>query len=325
MLYMLAVQAAKSFVQLPRKPPVTTSLIAIQTFIYLRPGKFDEILPTLSEVCLNPHFVIKDRDLKRLMLSAFYHVDEMHLMYNMTSLMWKGVQLEDTMGSQRFAKMVAVLLGLSHSLILASSSLLAKYADAPAYYYSECAVGFSGVLFALKVVLNYNSPSHTNVYGIMVPSRYAAWVELVVIQMFVPGTSFLGHLCGILAGVIYMNAPSSLSLSRIFEAFSWPVKRLWWFLGRSSRGRTFGRGTTAGSRPPNTTNRGRSWSCRLCTYENNASVDACQMCGSLRQGPDAADDSTPPSAPPMPNRRGRSLSPMSREELRQARLSRFNR
>lgn len=276
------------------------------------------LLTILSVPCM------QDWDLKRLMLSAFYHVDETHLMYNMMSLMWKGVQLEDTMGSQRFAKMVAVLLGLSHGLVVASSSLLAKYADAPAYYYSECSVGFSGVLFALKVVLNYNSPSHSNVYGILVPSRYAAWVELVVIQMFVPGTSFLGHLCGILAGVIYMNAPSSLSLSRIFGAFSWPVRRLWWFLGRS-RGRTFGRGTTAGSRPT-TTNRGRSWSCRLCTYDNNASVDACEMCGSLRQGPDASDDSTPPSAPPMPpNRRGRSLSPMSREELRQARLSRFNR
>jgi len=62
MLYMLAVQAATKFVQLPRKPPVTTTLIAVQTFIHLRPGKFDDILPTLSEVCLNPHFVLKVRE-----------------------------------------------------------------------------------------------------------------------------------------------------------------------------------------------------------------------------------------------------------------------
>jgi rhomboid domain-containing protein 1 len=61
MLYMLAVQAATRFVQLPRKPPVTTTLIAVQTLIYLRPGKLDAVLPTLSEVCLNPYFVVKVR------------------------------------------------------------------------------------------------------------------------------------------------------------------------------------------------------------------------------------------------------------------------
>lgn len=271
---------------------------------------------------------MQDWDLKRLWLSAFYHVDETHLLYNMMSLMWKGVQLEETMGSQKFATMVAVLLGLSNSLVVASSALLAFWADSPTPFYSECSVGFSGVLFALKVVLNYNSPSHTNVYGILVPSRYAAWVELLVIQMFVPGTSFLGHLCGILAGVIYMNASgalngSSLNVSRIFGALSWPLRRLGWFLW-GSRGRTFGRGTVGSRRDNSSRSEFDVWSCRSCTYDNGPLVEACEMCGTLRGGEGEPDDSSP-SAPPMPSRRSRSLSPMSREEVRQARLSRFNR
>lgn len=62
MLYMLAVHAATSFLQLPRKPPVTAALIATQALIHLRPGKLDVILPTLSEVCLNPYFILKVRD-----------------------------------------------------------------------------------------------------------------------------------------------------------------------------------------------------------------------------------------------------------------------
>jgi len=225
------------------------------------------------------------------------------------------------MGSQKFATMVAVLLGLSHSLVVASSALLAVWADSPTSFYSECSVGFSGVLFALKVVLGYNSPSHTNVYGILVPSRYAAWVELLVIQMFVPGTSFLGHLCGVLAGVIYMNAPGSLNLSSIWGVLSWPVRHLW-----GSRGRGFGRGTVGSRRDTRSTNnRGQRsdldvWRCRSCTYDNDPSADACEMCGTLRD----ADDLSP-SAPPLPISRDRSLSPMSREDLRQARLSRFNR
>jgi rhomboid domain-containing protein 1 len=285
-------------------------------------------------------------DLKRLWLSAFYHIDETHLIYNMVSLMWKGVQLEGTLGSQKFATTVAVLLGLSHGLVLASSSLLACLTESPTSFYSECSVGFSSVLFALKVVLNYNSPSHTNVYGILVPSRYAAWVELLVVQMFVPETSFLGHLCGILAGVIYMKASGAFSGStsvpslvpRIFGVLAWPVKRLGWFVW-GSRSRTFGRGTVGPRRdsrplPSSIRNRGQHsgrnesdvWRCQSCTYNNGTSVEACEMCGTVRgreAGP-GVDDS-PPSAPRVPTRSGRSLSPMSREELRQARLSRFNR
>lgn len=330
MLYMMAMHAATNLLQQPRKPVVTAALIAAQTLIHLRPGKLDAILPTLSEVCLNPYFVVKNRDLKRLWLSALYHVDETHLVYNMISLTWKGIQLENSMGSQNYAAMVAVLLGLSSSLVVASSSFLAFIADSPTSFYSECSVGFSGVLFALKVVLNYNSPTHTNVYGILVPSRYAAWVELLVIQMFVPGTSFLGHLCGILAGLIYVNTPGVVSgtlsmwgvLPMMLGALSWPVRQLGRFV-RGSSGRTFGRGTVGSSRAtrpassPLRDREGSVWRCEACTYDNSTVVDTCDMCGT-RRGRDVRSEAGDA-------RRGTSNSPMSREELRQARLSRFNR
>ena len=45
---------------------------------------------------------------------------------------------------------------------------------APAFagqYYSTCAVGFSAVLFAMKVVLNSNSPGWTSVAGISLPTK----------------------------------------------------------------------------------------------------------------------------------------------------------
>lgn len=52
----------------------------------------------------------------------------------------------------------------------------------------------------MQVVLNHNAPSTTSVYGFQVPTKYAAWLELVVIHVLVPRASFLGHMCGILAG-----------------------------------------------------------------------------------------------------------------------------
>lgn len=62
--------------------------------------------------------------------------------------------------------------------------------------YHSCAVGFSAVLFSLKYVLNATSAGHTNVGGFNVPTRQAAWAELVLISLMSPNASFLGHLCG---------------------------------------------------------------------------------------------------------------------------------
>lgn len=42
--------------------------------------------------------------------------------------------------------------------------------------------------------------------------RYAVWLELVLISVFVQNASFLGHLCGILAGILYVEVPLVLRL-----------------------------------------------------------------------------------------------------------------
>lgn len=45
-------------------------------------------------------------------------------------------------------------------------------------YYGSCAVGFSAVLFAMKVVLNSNSPGWSSVAGISLPTKVS--IMLVV-------------------------------------------------------------------------------------------------------------------------------------------------
>lgn len=50
------------------------------------------------------------------------------------------------------------------------------------------------------MLLNHDSPATTSVYGFRVPTKYAAWLELLVIHLLVPRSSFMGHMCGILAG-----------------------------------------------------------------------------------------------------------------------------
>jgi len=39
--------------------------------------------------------------------------------------------------------------------------------------------------------------------GFVVPTQYIYWFELALIHVLVPGSSFFGHLCGIITGLLY--------------------------------------------------------------------------------------------------------------------------
>ncbi len=62
----------------------------------------------------------------RLFWSAFLHLDDVHLYWNMTSLLLKGAQLERRMGSAGFAGLLAELLLLSHAIMAWGSTWLAE-------------------------------------------------------------------------------------------------------------------------------------------------------------------------------------------------------
>ncbi|XWS24646.1 hypothetical protein CRYUN_Cryun27aG0000300 [Craigia yunnanensis] len=250
LLSLLAFHAVNEYYRLPWKPLVTAGLLAANTLIYLRPSFLDSLLPCIDEVWFNPHLILKNKDMKRFFLSAFYHIGESHLVYNMMSLLWKGIQLETSMGSSEFASMVVALLGMS------------------------------------QVVLNSQSENYTNVHGLIVPARHSAWAELILIQMFVPGVSFLGHLGGVLAGILYLKMKGSYSgsdpLTMIMRGLTgvlgWPLRFIM-DMFRLRRRRIFGRGTIGESQ---TGNLSGIWSCLACTYDNPLWLRICEMCGTRR-------------------------------------------
>lgn len=97
----------------------------------------------------------------RLLWSPFLHADGLHLYYNTASLLVKGLTLEPALGPARFAALVAELAASSQALYLAAAWALAG-GRAPlglgAGLWGSCAVGFSGVLFGLKAVINHDAP-----------------------------------------------------------------------------------------------------------------------------------------------------------------------
>ncbi|KAK1945079.1 Rhomboid-related protein 4 [Phytophthora citrophthora] len=205
----LMLMLVRQIQQLERKPPVTLGLMALMYGLHFQKMQTPELFAPYS---LCPDRVLSNWDLKRIVGSALIHGDDWHLYHNMVSFLWKGYNLEYKLGSPRFLLTVGYLLVLCHVLVVVVALVLATG-------------------FQMPVLLNHNSPAFSSVYGFQVPTKYAAWLELVVIHFLVPRSSFIGHMCGILAGYIFVYSPAmqaaltsgTRTLSRWFKAIAGPV------------------------------------------------------------------------------------------------------
>lgn len=214
LLVMLFVHIVEKLEHLPVQPPVTIALIIMNVLPHLYDlSIFNYSLSNAKQNCVNPNIIIRslysERKMpqwNRIIFSGFMHVDDYHLYCNMMSLVWKGINLEKELGSVEFSAIVIFSLFASHTLMVVLSYLLLCLSfDSYLSGYDSCSIGFSAVLFSLKYIWNYMSPEVTNVMGLSVPSKYAAWLELVLISLVSPNVSFMGHLCGIFAGYLYVH------------------------------------------------------------------------------------------------------------------------
>ena len=182
----------------------------------------------MQRACLSPAAVVAGGQWSRLLWSAPTHAHEYHLYYNLSSLLWKGARLERRYGAARFAALTAELALLSGALYAFGARALA--AAAPQWFWSlyahGCAVGFSGVLFAYKVVLAAGDSAESGGAGanadadvaipylgglLRVPAKFSVLAELLVVQLLSPEASLLGHLCGVAAGALHVRAAAALA------------------------------------------------------------------------------------------------------------------
>lgn len=182
-------------------PPVTLAVLGLNVYLYLFPAA------PLMQACVSVQHAYWYGDWKRLYLSPLHHMDDWHLYFNLTSFLWKGIHLERRLGGAWFLYVLSVFSLLTGLVYLGLEAGLTKLTDDPSYSV-QCAVGFSGVLFALKILGNHYHPGDvTYVMGFPVANRYASWAELVLIHLTNPGTSLIGHLAGILVGLLYTTGP----------------------------------------------------------------------------------------------------------------------
>ena len=198
-----------------RIPPVTLATVILNAVIYMRLLPF---LPSVYGACTSNVNVLRDKQWQRLLLSSFYHLDDMHLYFNMVSFIWKGLILERTLKSRKFLIIIAIFSVLTQLVMLGLNQAFAEMFTNDQYKYT-CAAGFSAVIFALKVLTTSSSNDNVSVMGlpIGVPSKYACWVELILIQFLVPNASFTGHLAGILVGLLYTHGPFLAKIINVID------------------------------------------------------------------------------------------------------------
>lgn len=178
--------------------PITTkSCLILNVGLYLIP------LAPVGTACLNLTVVYRLKEWSRLLLSPVHHADSLHLYLNMACLLREGTWLERRVGGRWLLYLLCVFSLLSGVVYLLLQAVLAQLLTQ-----NECAVGFSGVLFGLSVLKNHYDPDGVTILWVApVRNRYVVWAELLLALIINSNSSLIGHLAGILVGLLYAKGP----------------------------------------------------------------------------------------------------------------------
>ena len=151
-----------------RIPPVTLAAMLGQIALYLKP--LDLHVPNIGEICVSAGNVWMRHEWKRLFLASFFHLNDWHLYYNMTSFLWKGQSLERKLGSKYFAFLLGVFAVLVNVVIVALSLAAERLLHDPSYLWT-CAAGFSGRTESMLPHITWYDPVHS------VDELWCDWVK----------------------------------------------------------------------------------------------------------------------------------------------------
>jgi membrane associated rhomboid family serine protease len=157
----------------------------------------------LAHVALSYQRVVVERQYYRVVTATLCHVNAMHLLFNMGTLLSLG-PVEARLGAAGYLRHTLLLLLLCKAVFLGATHAVVARAppDVAARWRESSAVGYSGVLFGWMTLQAVAQPGSAIALpgGLALPFSLAPFVSLLVNQLLVPQASFLGHLAGIVAG-----------------------------------------------------------------------------------------------------------------------------
>lgn len=219
-------QTTRSSELLRSLPVATAGTIGLCCSVYVSQMVLDANV-RLFTMC--PRLVLHLHEYYRIVSSCFFHGSLIHIGMNMMSTAAISSMVERRLGTLNYILTVlwsVLLTGVLYVSIAVAAQVLLAHDD---LMYSH-SLGFSGIMFHLLVLESNMTPNaQRSVFGFAnVPSQAYPVVMLVVMQFIMPNISFVGHLCGILVGMLHLYGVLDLVLlkeSFLQEMEQWRILR----------------------------------------------------------------------------------------------------
>jgi membrane associated rhomboid family serine protease len=175
----------------------------------------------------------------RVVTSSFTHVGILHLGMNIGSA-WMTGALEQFLSWQEYLSYIVILVvtgGFVDAII--------RQRFLPTTT-SQTSLGYSLVVFGLQSIVALKMET-VSIMGFQIPWSIMPFVNLVVVQLLIPGVSLIGHLAGIVVGfLVGWHAFDWFSPTVMWNVLPWLVVV---FLGSWAKTRAFARFQITTHRP----------------------------------------------------------------------------
>jgi membrane associated rhomboid family serine protease len=184
----------------------TTFILCVLRCIWINRNVPDRV----ADASFSFKAVMSDGEIDRILFAQVSHESFVHLALNMSSLISLR-ELESSLGSLEYLKLVIILMFLSALIMLCTSFVLYKHTSQLTHL-TSASIGYSCVLFGMTSFQSLlQSTATISIFGLRMPALFSPFASLVMVSILVPTSSFSGHLGGILAGF----AAAALSLHQL--------------------------------------------------------------------------------------------------------------
>eukprot|EP01100_Stratorugosa_tubuloviscum_P014271 TRINITY_DN7531_c0_g1_i1.p1 TRINITY_DN7531_c0_g1~~TRINITY_DN7531_c0_g1_i1.p1 ORF type:complete len:310 (-),score=83.45 TRINITY_DN7531_c0_g1_i1:105-1034(-) len=171
--------------------------------------------------CSLPNLELYNFQVWRIYTCVFLHQNFLHLLFNMMALVNLGKEIEKQKGSINYLIWLILMILLCGLFLISISWIFSIFNIKD--YMNECSIGASGLLFTMLTLSSLQNPTTKKIFCfISVPNFIYPWLLLIIIQLFMPNVSFVGHLAGILTGFFDKYVLYNLS----FDNFSKKIEKL---------------------------------------------------------------------------------------------------
>eukprot|EP01064_Diplonema_japonicum_P009847 TRINITY_DN1727_c0_g2_i1.p1 TRINITY_DN1727_c0_g2~~TRINITY_DN1727_c0_g2_i1.p1 ORF type:complete len:334 (+),score=53.61 TRINITY_DN1727_c0_g2_i1:74-1003(+) len=166
----------------------------------------------ISGACSGGYTLLGKWQIWRLLTAPITHVGLLHLAMNMAALLSLLPPLEKAHGTAAAFTMLFLFMVLSQIIAITPCTVFhVLFGVDWVFEWRACSAGISGVLFSL-LTLHVTTdesgllPVKRVLCGFAIPNAAYPWVLIVLIQLLMPGVSFMGHVGGVLAAYLFPPA-----------------------------------------------------------------------------------------------------------------------